>query len=163
MKKEEWLFTQIITPILPNIKFYWFKHGDTIPYLKEIANLEQVDEFPSGFNQKNADEMLLCFSNKELVGKIEFSQGGSYMDWILALHGWGYFIFSEFANRMRLRGISMITFKIVTNPLESEETMIKRMNFYQRIQCKYVNVGFNENTGATWFLCQYKTIYEDNE
>jgi hypothetical protein len=132
-------------------EFLFFKRTDPVPYLIEISRLE-YDMHPNGFSSPGADEMMLCFVGKELVGKIEFSQNGAYMDWILAKKGYGYYIFQEFA---KTRGAEKITFKVMTSPTESKETLLRRMNFYQRLQCKYIDARFNEEDGATWFVCEY--------
>ena len=144
-----------IEVVFPNVKFHWYKRTDPIPYLIEISRLEH-DMHPNGFNSSGADEMMLCFFGKELVGKIEFSQNGAYMDWILAKRGYGYYIFQEFVKN---RPVEKIQFKVVTSPNESKETLLRRMNFYQRLQCKYIDGGFDEADGSTWFLCEYKTIF----
>lgn len=158
MNKEEFLFHKPIHPVFSNVKFHWYKRTDPIPFLIEISRLEH-DMHPNGFNSSTADEMMLCFFGKELVGKIEFSQNGAYMNWILAKRGYGYYIFGEFENTVKQRGIEKITFKVMTSPTESKETLLRRMNFYQRLQCKYIDASFNEEDGSTWFVCEYKTIY----
>jgi len=145
--------------MLPGVTFCWHKRNNPLLYLNQILDLEQDQTLLSGFNQKNADEMLLCLDtvNNTLFGKIEFSQGGAYMNWILARPGFGSFIFTEFERKMITRGIKKISFKITTNPNESKETVLRRMNFYKKLHyCRFTDVNYDIITGATYFECEYK-------
>ncbi len=152
-----------------NKKFLIFKRGDDIgQFLKLVRELDMDDDDmgEDGFYMKDADEMMLIYqcrfgvenTTTKLLGKIEFSKNGAYMNWIHATPGNGVLCFNFFkTNVLEKRKINKTQFILSIDPTESKETTLRRLNFYMRkIEAKVaiIDVSFKKETGAVQLVCE---------
>lgn len=153
-----------------NKKFLIFKKGDDIgqQFLKLVRELDMDDDMgEDGFYMKDADEMMLIYqcrfgaedtTTNKLLGKIEFSKNGAYMNWIHTTPGNGVLCFNFFkTNVLEKRKINKTQFILSIDPTESKETTLRRLNFYMRkIEAKVaiIDVNFKKETGAVQLVCE---------
>jgi hypothetical protein len=147
-------------------KWLLVKKGDAIPQnlLDLIKTVDTKVNPDSVFYITLAEEMLICYAegvtDKEVRfrGKIEFSQKGAYINWICA-PGNGEYCFNIFERRvLRERQINSTQFIIRLTPSESNDTLLRRINFYVRKipNLRFINIGFEKELGGLWFRCEIK-------
>lgn len=146
-------------------RFLVVKRGDDIGRFLDLIRELDLDFTEDGFYMKDADEMLLVYQffvikpeNTKLLGKIEFSKNGAYMNWLHATPGNGVFCFNCFqANVLEKRKINKTQFILSIDPTESKKTVLGRLNFYVRkieVKVAIIDVIFKKETGAVQLVCE---------
>ncbi len=134
------------TKHVPRVIHHAYEDGDIAPkYLIDIGNLEHT-KLPTGYRQDDSDEMFLFYNaNDTLYGKIEFSKNGGKLDWILTMPGHGTSCLKYFEQHvLHNRGINSIILTCVVSPDESPDTVLTRMNFYQKNGYRFTHVTYND-------------------